>query len=161
MFSKKKFLIGQSSSKCPGWSVLTVIPPVLSFRYLFLVALLKSKGSWLTRFGYWVPNSVFRNSQRIAFRVNMKSYPSKVWMTTAQKWNKWLTHIEHRTGVAEKCYMWRPSFNMDGSQLYSVTEIALKSPALSELIFLNFRPVTYVHPPFLLRGLFLLFTVPL
>ena len=95
-------MIGHSSTKCPGLSVLTVIPPVLSFRYLFLVALLKSKGSWLTRFGYWVPNSAFRNSQRIAFRVNMKSYPSKVWMATAQKWNKWLTHIEHRTGVAEK-----------------------------------------------------------
>ena len=36
-----------------------------------------------------------------SFRVNMKSYPGKVWMSTAQKWNKWLTHIEHRTGVAE------------------------------------------------------------
>ena len=77
-YSLEKIVIRHSSTKCPGLSVLTVIPPVLSYRNLFLVALLKSKGSWLTRFGYWVPNSAFRNSQRIAFRVNMKSYPGKV-----------------------------------------------------------------------------------
>ena len=100
---QQQIVIGHSSTKFPGLSVLTVIPPVLSYGNLFLVALLKSKGSWLTRFGYWVPNSAFRNSQRLAFRVNMKSYPGKVWMATAQKWNKCLTHIEHRTGVAEKC----------------------------------------------------------
>ena len=43
LFSKKN-VIGQSSSKCRGLSVLTVIPPVLCYGNLFLVAPLKSKG---------------------------------------------------------------------------------------------------------------------
>ena len=50
-------------------------------------------------------------------------------METAQKWSKWFTHIEHRTGVAETCPICDDP----------VTEIALKSPALSGMVYVSLK----------------------
>lgn len=50
---------------------------------------------------------------------------------------------------------------MDGSQLYSVTEIALKSPALSELIFFEFQTRDIRSPSLPPKGaLFAVYSTP-